>query len=261
MRRKQKNYRINIRKNYNIKQNRRNSYKTRKKSVKINFIKEISLGDILNILALIFTALSFCISIKSFSYTEQKDLYNEQERINIQLKGIDKDYNTQYIKLKNNFDKYMIPIKYDIIIYNNSSKKISINNCSLCQIISKNKKIYYPNLVKNLYFNDDKNINLPLSIDAGDFIIMNIELNYSISKEVNNILKEKYNQNSKIVFKELEDYLLHKNLDIYGNKYEEIKDADGYVNIKSLVFPKYDIEIKTSTGQIFDQQDILKILR
>lgn len=254
-----------MRKNYNIKQNRRKSYKTRKKSVKINFIREISLGDILNILALILTACSLCISIKSFSYTERKDLYNEQERINIQFKGIDKNYDTRYIELQNNSDKYMIPIKYDIIISNNSNKKITMNNCSLWEITSEDEKIYYSNLVRNLYFNNDKNINLPLSIDAGDFIIMNIELNYFINKEVNNILKEKYNKNSEITFKELEEYLIHKNLDIYGNKYKEIKNEYGHVygykSIKSVVFPRYDIEIKTSTGQIFAQYiDILNRL-
>lgn len=236
--------------------------------VKCRKFSNLSISDKTNIITSLFTMITVFISVGSLIYSINKDHEGELERVNTQLATIVTEHAPEYTEeLGHSGKKSKIAMKYKVIISNNSKKSISLVSMNVAETVDNSPQVN-SDMVKNIYFEEDEEKKFPISLEAGESTVMNIELNYFISKEVDKIIQSKYYYGQRIVYTQLQDYLMDNNIDIYGNKYETILNNKSYDKdniedtydsykykkvIGELKYPIYLLTLETSTGKHFKE--------
>lgn len=231
-------------------------------------IRDLSISDKTNIITSLFTMITVVVSLGSMIYSIKKDYKLELESINVKLAAIEIEHAPEYKEVIGDIGKKSkIGMEYEIIISNNSKKSISLVSTNIAEIVD-NSPQWYSDMVKNIYFEDDEKKKLPISLEPGESTVMNLELNHFISEEVDEIIQDKYYYGQRIVYTQLEDYLMDNNIDIYGNKYETVlknktsdndslEDTSEHYKYKRMIgelkCPIYLLKLETSTGKCFEE--------
>lgn len=211
------------------------------------FIKK----NIIALLALSVSIISFGFSIVQYNYNVEKDKSFEKEDITIINKSVSYNHTGEYTKF---IDGYGLinGVIYDITICNNSKQKVSFLNYDFS--LNNTKRTEYSNMVKSIT-NGNEPLSFPFMLDTGEAVTISINVNTIIPKEVNELMETHFNYDSRITFNELTEYLDSENFDFYGNEIEVRTYGDGerFVEIANPQFPEYYFQLATTKNNTFSQ--------
>ncbi len=205
----------------------------------------------ISLIALLFSILS---GLYSTYYTIQRDQNDDSEVIDIALIDSSHDETVLYKDLNiGELGSALIPLNYSVLVSNNSKRTISIIDHKLTQTIN-DKMFYYSNIVNKVTINN-KNIDYPITIEAGGSIKLVFSINILLKPVVDDLIQKKYSYNIKIPYSELHRYLLSNGYDLYGNKVKAtfFEDNTYLMESEDYKVPTYKIIFTTSKGSNFTQ--------
>ncbi|UQZ35440.1 hypothetical protein C2I18_19070 [Paenibacillus sp. PK3_47] len=201
-------------------------------------------------------ALFFSVASGLFStyYTIRKDHKDDLEVVDIVFTESSNDKTVLYKDLNiGKVGSALIPLNYNILVSNNSKRTVSIIDHKLTQTIN-GKMFYYSNIVNKVTINN-KDIDYPVAIEAGESIKLVFSINILLKPVVDDLIQKKYKYDTKIPFSDLHRYLLSNGYDLYGNKLKAIffEDNTYMTETEDYKTPTYKITFTTSTGSKFTQ--------
>lgn len=202
--------------------------------------------------SLIISILAIILSIMSFAYTIRKDILDDQERISITDSSFSYNEILSYDMTGGFRGQGVIDgLNYTITLANNSKQKISLISYDIFQR-GQNLHFQYGNMIKGIRDQKNREIEFPLSLDAGEAISLTFEVNTLIPSDINMLLLEKYGTSTEISSQELITYLGENGRDLFGNDVNYISYGDGSysIEIDAPSFPSYDLQVSTSKGTI-----------
>ncbi|WP_407371119.1 hypothetical protein [Carnobacterium sp.] len=211
------------------------------------FIKK----NIIALVALILSIISFGFTVVQFNYDIRKDKNFEEENISIINKSVSYNHVGEYKKFIDG-SGLINGVVYDITISNNSKQKASFLNYDF--FLNNANHTEYSNIVENITIGNAP-LSFPFMLDAGEAVTISINVNTVIPKDINVLLETHFNYDTHITFDELNEYLYSKNFDFYGNKIDvrTYENEERLVEITNPKFPEYYFQLTTIKNNTFSQ--------
>ena len=212
------------------------------------------LGIISFILPNFLSIVAIGLSLLSFRYTVLKDKWDSQEQVSVTNSSFSYNKTLSYNMAGPLPGLGLLDgINYTVILSNNSKQKVSLVSYEVFEAgPGFGVSFRYSNMVRAVKDQKDQEILFPLSIDAGDSVVLTFEINTEIRASVNMLLLSKYGVSGEIPLEEIQMYLGENGYDIFGNNVDYTLYGDGSYKIRSKapLFPKYNLEILTSKGNV-----------
>ena len=219
-----------------------------------NMVMDKKSNSTVEVISLIISIIAIILSIISFVYTVYKDSEDSMEKLNIINSDIGYNETVLYDMTGGFRGQGMVSgINYSIIVSNNSKQKVSIVSYDISQKLGENG-VYYGNMIEDVKDSSNQTLLFPISLDAGEALLVKFEINTLIPSSVNTLIMQKYGTEAEIDYKELQEYLGEYSRDIYGNEIEYTKYGDGnyLISIEEPKFPVYGLRLVTSKGNTFE---------
>lgn len=220
--------------------------KKRNKKIYMNYA-----SIVISIFSLIISLAVLVLESSIFEYNKLKDINQDKEYISISVSKTSYTYTVYYQKFTENSG--LIPSIYEVYLSNNSNQGVSILSYEVNLIYHDNRKFFYEEIINN---EEELQNSFPLLLGPNETRKIIFEINNIIPENVTGLISSKYNFGTNIVYNKLKDYLLEKNLDIYGNKYYYFDVGDNKLyssEPENQNYPVYSLKIKTSKGNVFEE--------
>lgn len=206
--------------------------------------------------AIVISCVSLLSSIISISYTIYKDVERSRENIYFAINSnYNGDFDTHLISTKIPNFEYdgeilgILPVNYEIMLANNGENTVSIFSYDLWQLDNQ-KPIQFSYLNNGLYEKNEL-LELPITIEPGKSRKITIKLGIQVKDFVYNILKEEFKEGESINFNRIQETLLSKNTDLFGNKVE--KNTNNLYSTDLKNENTYKLSFTTSKGTTFEK--------
>lgn len=207
------------------------------------------------IIAMLGIIVTLSIGLYNNHYTKFKDQLNDKEILSIKLISLSHDDQVLYKKFPaKELGGSLIQESYDVIISNNSKRKVSLLSHNI--ELRDSQAVYFSGMVNGVILGD-KDLEYPLVLADGESVKLRLKLNNVIPSEVDEIIRKKYSYGSTVNFDELQFYLFSQGYDIYGNSMKMTTYEGGSVIVESLdvpVYPSYEVSFRTARGNVFSQK-------
>lgn len=204
--------------------------------------------------SLILSVIAIIISIISLGNDIYRHYIDNKEMIYTFTTGIYFDETITYDSVGGIHGQGMISsCNYAIIISNNSKQTVSIVSDEIFQKME-NSKIKYSRIVEKVINNEGEEVTFPITLNAGESILLTYKINVLIPSSINMLLLEKYGTEAEIVYKEMQAYLGNNGKDVFGNdiKYTEYADGNYIIEADTLNYPVYYLLFETARGNFIE---------
>lgn len=208
----------------------------------------------LEVASFLISVLAIILSIMSFTYTIYKDKTDSRELLNVISSQNGQNEIIKYNMAGGSRGQGVVSgITYSVIVSNNSKQRVSIVTYDVQQCVGE-RRIYYNNMVESVKDGQGQTVLFPISLDAGEAILLKFEVNTLIPSSVNTLVMEKFGTEAEITYEELQRYLGQYSRDIFGNEieYTEYGDDTFLIKMEECEFPLYGLQLITSKGNVFE---------
>ncbi len=216
----------------------------------MNFLNSNKFSSVLSIIAILISVFAVY-----FPYQQQAEIIEREymENLNIQISGYSPQSPIVISDIKYR-DTQVVYIFHKVQISNTGNRKISIVNSNVEIITSDSNIALFRGLYDGYFFLDNKQIDYPIILDAGETKVYWLKIGYILPKE--RVEKISENLQGDLITKDKADLILKdSNIDILGNSIEYYSEADPglYVITKNVELSdnKAILYVETSNGKTY----------